>query len=354
MRVVVAMSGGVDSSVAAALLIEAGHQVIGLSMRLSDQASGASGTGSCGTPRDLCDARRAASALGVPHRVVNLTRRFEERVVAGFVREYLDGRTPLPCARCNSELKFVALLEAADEVGASHVATGHYARVEADTANSRFTLKRGVDPEKDQSFFLFALTQAQLARAVFPLGTWRKTEVRRYARTRGVPVADKPESQEICFVPDNDYAAFVARRAPPADRSGIIVDAGGRVLGRHDGAHHFTVGQRKGLRVSGPSPLYVLRIDAASRTVLVGPRSALDRTSLTASGVNWISGNPPSGPLSVTAQIRSRHPAASARIEAVEGDRVALVFDEPQPAITPGQAAVWYDGDELLGGGWID
>ncbi len=354
MRVVVAMSGGVDSSVAAALLIEAGHEVIGLSMRLSDQPGGASGTGSFGTPRGLCDARRAASALGVPHRVVDLTRRFEEHVVAGFVREYLDGRTPLPCARCNSELKFVALLEAAGEVGASHVATGHYARVEADTANSRFTLKRGVDPEKDQSFFLFALTQMQLARAVFPLGTWRKTEVRRYARTRGVPVADKPESQEICFVPDNDYAAFVARRAPLADRSGIIVDAGGRVLGRHDGAHHFTVGQRKGLRVSGPSPLYVLRIDAASRTVLVGPRSALGRTSLTASGVNWISGNPPSGPLSVTAQIRSRHPAASARVEAVGGDRVALVFDEPQPAITPGQAAVWYDGDELLGGGWID
>ena len=317
-------------------------------------ASGEVSTASCCSSRDLCDARRAAAALEIPHRVVDLTREFEERVIAGFVREYLDGRTPLPCALCNSDLKFAALLDEAGHLGASHVATGHYARVDQDAASGRFVLRRGIDPEKDQSYFLFRLTQAQLARAVFPLGTWRKADVRQLARERGLPVADKPESQEICFVPDGDYAAFLSRYAPPAERSGVIVDTAGRVLGRHDGVHRFTVGQRRGLRVSAPDPLYVLAVDAASRTVQVGPRSALGRISLTASAVNWISGTPPAGPLAVTAQIRSRHPAAAARVEVLEGHRVAVVFDEPQSAVTPGQAVVWYEQDEVLGGGWID
>ena len=356
MRIVVAMSGGVDSSVAAALLAEQGHDVIGLSMQLYDQR-GEETFGSCCTLDDLHDARRVADAIGIPHYILNFERQFQDTVISNFVREYAAGRTPLPCAHCNSDLKFATLLDRARGLGAELVATGHYARVER-AAGGRWLLKRSADPAKDQSYFLFSLTQAQLARASFPVGALSKPEVRAQARRLGLTVAEKPDSQEICFVPDGDYASFVARKAPTVARSGAIVDERGEVLGSHGGVHRYTVGQRKGLGVSGPAPRYVLKIEAESGRVTVGPREALDRTTLTASGVNWVAIDPPSGWIRASAQIRHRHRPAAGRVRAIgcetAHDRAEFIFDEPQTAVTPGQAVVFYDGDLVVGGGWID
>ena len=351
------MSGGVDSSVAAALLADDGHDVVGLSMQLYDQRDGTQSFGSCCTLDDLHDARRVARRIGIPHYIVNFERQFDERVVSPFVQEYAAARTPIPCVRCNSDLKFASLLDRARGFDAAQVATGHYARVEtlpaADGGGALRRLRRAVDRSKDQCYFLFSLTQSQLARASFPLGSMLKTEVRDYARDHGLLVADKPDSHEICFVPDGDYAAFVERRLPGGPRDGAVVDAAGRVLGRHPGVHRFTVGQRKGLGVSTSVPLYVTAIDAAESTVTVGPRTALERTTLTAGGVNWIEEAPPPGH-PVTAQIRHHHPPAPARVWPVDGAALRLEFDESQPAIAPGQAVVMYDGDVVLGGGWID
>jgi tRNA-specific 2-thiouridylase len=346
------MSGGVDSSVAAALLAEQGHDVIGLSMQLYDQR-GSETFGTCCTLDDLYDARRVADTIGIPHYILNFERQFQDTVVSNFVREYAAGRTPLPCAHCNSDLKFATLLDRARGLGSEHVATGHYARVEW-SASGRWLLRRSADPAKDQSYFLFSLTQEQLARAAFPVGALSKSDVRNHARRLGLRVADKPDSQEICFVPDGDYAAFVERKEPTTARPGTVVDDRGRVLASHDGVHHFTVGQRKGLGVSGPAPLYVLNIDAGSGKVTVGHRGALDRTTLTASGVNWVSIESPADWTTLSAQIRHRHRAAPGRVRALEGGRAEFEFDIPQPAITPGQAVVFYDGDVVVGGGWID
>ena len=360
MRIVVAMSGGVDSSVAAALLAEQGHDVIGLSMQLypsgpagQTAAPGDERFGSCCTLDDLHDARRVASTIGFAHYIVNFERQFRETVVSNFVREYAAGRTPLPCAHCNSDLKFATLLDRARGLGAEHVATGHYARVDQ-RADGRWMLRRSADVQKDQSYFLFSLTQDQLARAVFPVGTLSKPQVREEARRLGLRVADKPDSQEICFVPDGDYATFVARRAPEINRTGSIVDQHGRPLGTHGGIHRFTVGQRKGLGVSSSVPLYVLRIDADTREIMVGPRHALDQTRLIASDVNWIAIDAPVDWLPVTAQIRHRHRPGAARVRALPDHRAELIFDTPQAAITPGQAVVFYDDDVVVGGGWID
>ena len=352
MRVVVAMSGGVDSSVAAALLAGEDRDVVGLSMQLYYQR-GEQAFGSCCTLDDLRDAGRVADTIGIPHYILNFEKQFQETVVSNFVREYAAGRTPLPCAHCNSDLKFATLLDRARGLGAEQVATGHYARVER-SASGRWSLKRSTDPAKDQSYFLFSLTQAQLARAVFPVGELNKSEVRGQARRLGLNVADKPDSQEICFVPDGDYASFVAAQAPAVAREGTVVDQRGDVIGSHGGVHRFTVGQRKGLGLSSSTPLYVLRIDAESGQVTVGSRGALDETTLTASGVNWVSIDAPSSWTLVSAQIRHRHRAAPARVRAIEGGRAECVFDEPQSAITPGQAVVFYDGDAVVGGGWID
>jgi len=358
MRIVVAMSGGVDSSVAAALLVEQGYEVIGVSMQLYDQtlADGVEAFGSCCSLSDLNDARRVAAALDIPHYVINLERQFDEHVVSNFVREYTAGRTPLPCAHCNSDLKFATLAERARGFGADAVATGHYARVEQDTASGRYLLRRGADTAKDQAYFLFSLSQAQLRAARFPIGDRDKGAVRAYARARGLPVADKPDSQEICFIPDDDYAGFVRSHAPHPPAPGVITDERGALLGRHDGIHRFTIGQRKGLGLSSSptgEPVYVLELRPSDQRVIVGPKQALEKRTLTAAGVNWILERPET-PRRITAQIRHRHTAAPAAVTAVGPDGAEVVFDDPQIAITPGQAVVFYDGDVVVGGGWID
>src|SRR5262245_57398508 len=280
------MSGGVDSSVAAAVLAEQGHEVIGLSMQLYDQSGGDRTFGRCCTLDDLHDARRVAAAIRIPHYILNLERQFDVQVVSNFVREYVSGRTPVPCAHCNGDLKFATLVDRARGFGAEAVATGHYARVTHDAASNRYLLLRAAEPSKDQSYFLFSLTQPQLARAIFPVGDRPKHEVRAYARRLGLAVADKPDSQEICFVPDNDYASFVTRRSPDTVAGGAVVDECGRTLARHDGIHHFTIGQRKGLGLSTSptgAPMYVLSIRPAEQQVVVGPKSSLERTTVTAS-----------------------------------------------------------------------
>jgi tRNA-specific 2-thiouridylase len=356
MRVVVAMSGGVDSSVAAALLTEAGHEVVGLSMQLYDQretVDGAPAFGSCCSIDDLHDARRVAHQLGIPHYIVNFEREFKATVVDNFVREYTAGRTPIPCVHCNADLKFATLAERAAGLDAAAVATGHYAQVRYDEDLRRYRLLRGVDANKDQSYFLFTLTQEQLAHALFPVGHLSKTDVRACAERLGLSVADKPDSHEICFVPDGNTARFVERQAVQPLPRGEVVTTDGQVLGEHGGIHHFTVGQRKGLGLSTPKPMYVLKLIPAEQQVVVGAREELGGLTLDATGVNWIAGTTPDGPIQVTARIRHRHQDAPAVVESTGDGTAHLTFAEPQTAITPGQAVVFYQGDDVVGGGWI-
>ena len=359
------MSGGVDSSTVAAMLRADGHNVIGLTMQLWNQRrlAGREGMpesvqGRCCSLDDVYDARRVAQQLGIPYYVVNHEERFERDVIRPFVEEYVSGRTPIPCSLCNNHLKFDQLLIVAQQIGAEHVATGHYARVAFDEERGRWLLKRPADSSKDQTYFLFGLTQEQLSRTIFPLGDMTKPEVRELARHHGLALAEKPDSQEICFVPGGDYKRFIDAylaeqgEALP-DTAGDLVTTSGEVIGEHGGIHNFTVGQRKGLGVATGSPLYVIQISGADKQVIVGGEEHLYARTLRTHSVNLIAVDDLREPLRVTVKIRHRHEPAAAVIERTGDDEILATFDEPQRAITPGQAAVFYDGDIVVGGGWI-
>jgi tRNA-specific 2-thiouridylase len=375
------MSGGVDSSTVAAMLRADGFNVVGLTMQLWNQRRLADlvetppqqAHGRCCSLEDVYDARRVAETIGIPYYVVNQEARFEREVVRPFVEEYLAGRTPIPCSLCNNHLKFDQLLITARQIGAEKLATGHYARCEfgvysptaADGGSTqacggerRWLLKRAVDTAKDQTYFLFGLTQDQLSRTWFPLGDLCKAEVRQRARQLGLALADKPDSQEICFIPDGNYRRFIAayledigETSPVAE--GEMVTTAGQAIGRHAGVHQFTVGQRKGLRVASPTPLYVIQVDGQAGRVVVGPEEALWSRILRARKLNWIAVDTLREPARVAVKIRHKHTPAMATVEMSGADEVLATFDEPQRAITPGQAAVFYDGDIVVGGGWI-
>ncbi|MEY2396557.1 MAG: tRNA-uridine 2-sulfurtransferase [Acidobacteriaceae bacterium] len=363
--IAVAMSGGVDSSTVAAMLRAEGHNVVGLTMQLWNQRrlAGHEGMpeavqGRCCSLDDVYDARRVAETIGIPYYVVNHEDRFERDVIRPFVQEYLSGRTPIPCSLCNNHLKFDQLLTVAQQIGADAVATGHYARVEFDSERNRWLLKRPTDRSKDQTYFLFGLTQEQLSRTMFPLGEMTKPEVRELAHKHGLALAEKPDSQEICFVPGGDYKnfldAYLAEQGESLpDTAGELVTTDGRVIGEHKGIHNFTVGQRKGLGVATGSPLYVLQIKGDARQVVVGEQENLYSRTLVVHRTNLISVDDLAEPTQVSVKIRHRHEPATATIEKSGADEIRVSFDEPQRAITPGQAAVFYDGDVVVGGGWI-
>src|SRR5512133_1427715 len=361
--IAVAMSGGVDSSTVAAVLRAEGHNVIGLTMQLWNQRrmAGHEGMpeavqGRCCSLDDVYDARRVAETIGIPYYVVNHEQRFEDEVVRPFVQEYLSGRTPIPCSLCNNHLKFDQLLLVAQQIGADHLATGHYARVEFDAKRDRWLLKRPADTSKDQTYFLFGLTQEQLSRTLFPLGALTKPEVRALARQHGLALAEKPDSQEICFVPGGDYKRFIDAYLDEQGESlphtsGEIVTTTGETIGEHSGIHNYTIGQRKGLGVATGSPLYVIAIKGDQRQVVVGSGEELLTKTLRARDLNLISVSDICEPIRITCKIRHRHEGAPALLEKTGADEVLVTFDQPQRAVTPGQAAVFYDGDLVVGGG---
>jgi len=362
--IAVAMSGGVDSSVVAGMLNRAGEHVIGMTMQLWNQKrlpdiATDKPTGRCCSLDDVYDARHVAQHLGIPYYVVNFEERFEAQVVKPFIDDYMAGRTPIPCTLCNNFIKFDQFLEMAEGIGAREIATGHYARIEFNDKSERWEMRRSVDRAKDQTYFLCGLKQDQLARTRFPLGGMEKAQVRELARELGIPTAAKPDSQEICFVPNGDYAGFIdsyfkAQGIAPAETQGEIVTADGRVVGEHAGVHHFTVGQRRGLGVSAAEPLYVIATEPASKRVVIGRNDDLLRGSMLVRDINWISIAAPAAPLRAEVKIRNKHAAAQATLLPVDVTRIDVRFDEPQRAVTPGQGAVFYSGDLVLGGGWIE
>jgi tRNA-uridine 2-sulfurtransferase len=362
--VVIAMSGGVDSSTVAAVLQEQGRPIVGLTMQLWNQRRlpELQGDGPkqhrCCSLDDVYDAKRVAQHLNFPHYVVNFEQQFEKRVVRPFVDQYLAGRTPIACTNCNTDVKFEPLLRMARQIGAERLATGHYARIIKNVRTGRWELLRARDESKDQSYFLWGLSQDQLSSSEFPLGELTKEEVRELARRTNLPVAEKPESMELCFVPTGNYVQFIQAYSkdvgiPLSQAEGEIVCEDGVVVGHHNGVHNFTIGQRKGLGFSAGKPLYVLSIDRQRNRVVVGDDDALRTTAFEVNDVNWVSIEQPSGPIRATVKIRHKHEPAPATVEALDGARARIIFDTPQRAITPGQGAVFYDGDRVLGGAWI-
>ncbi len=342
MKVAIAMSGGVDSSVAAALLKEAGHEVVGVTMRLMPRDS-----------RAETDAANIARRLGITHYVIDLTHIFAERVIEDFCREYSRGRTPNPCVQCNKHIKFGALMEKTRELGADFIATGHHTRTERDENTGKYLLMKGADRQRDQSYFLCRLDQKQLSRAVFPVGHLTKKKVRQIAGELGLPVADRPESREICFIPDDDYAGFLNENVPQASRPGPILDNQGKLLGEHRGLVHYTVGQRRGLGIAADAPLYVIAIDPEKNAIIAGAKEETYGTELVAGSLNWIAIAKPESAIKVKASIRYRHAEAETVVNPLENGSVYVKFAEPQSAIAPGQTIVFYEGDRVIGGGTI-
>jgi len=352
-RVVVGMSGGVDSSATAALLLEQGYDVVGITLKLWPQDCVSRAEDKCCGPQAVTDARAVCHKLGIPYYLIDEAAEFQSRVIQYFADEYKAGRTPNPCVMCNQNLKFGRLLSRADQLGAQYIATGHFARVEKSADGARTLLKRGRDLRKDQSYFLFSLTQKQLARAMFPLGEKTKSDTREVARHCQLKTADKEESMEICFVPDNDYGKFLEQAHLAEKHRGEIVDLQGQVLGHHDGIEFYTIGQRKGLGISSAKPLYVVELDAAANRVVVGDDTALDRDEFIADRCNWIAFDSPPEKLEASVKIRYSHPGTPATLTPLPGGRAKVKLHSPQRAVTPGQAAVFYQDDLVLGGGWI-